>query len=222
MTGQRSEALVSSLSKMDSKGKATRTSSASAPSPARSKKKPADSAAPTTHEYVAVVNHESDPSTGERTRYQVLWKHAGPTGEQLTWTDARRFQADAARAEGATNVVAVYEAKLTGVDLEGWSADANFTVADAVRQLRVVEFAAERRAYLDLDMSKIPFNPHMWPPNLRTVMSYPGRLNFHEQLLWAESYADYQLRAEWSQHPFIQMVFRRFFSTIRALAARRI
>ena len=51
ITQSRSEALVSSLSKMDPKGKATRISLASAPAQVRSKKKTPGSAAPTTHEY---------------------------------------------------------------------------------------------------------------------------------------------------------------------------
>jgi len=139
----------------------------------------------------------------------------------VTWTDARRFQEDAYREEGAHNVVAVYEAKLAGVDLHAWTSIASHEVR-GLHMLQAVELDVARRAYLDLDMSKIPFNPNMWPMNLRTALSHPERLNMHEQLLWAETYAEYQLRAEWSQHPLIQAVLREYWRMICALSARRI
>ena len=217
----RGEALVKSLSALGAKGKAAKSSS-SASAPGRSSKKASLAAVPDIHEYIAILDHEDDLSTGSRTRYQVMWKNAGPTGEQVTWTDARRFHADALRAEGALNVVAVYEANLSGLDLEAWAPDASCNLSDAVRQLRAIELQEERRTYLDLDMSTIPFNPHMWPVNLRTAMSHPNRLNMHEKLLWAETYAIYQLRAEWDQQPLISEALRDFFRMIRALAARRI
>ena len=168
-------------------------------------------------EYVAVVAHRNMADGSMRSHYEVLWADG-----TKSWEAAEQFLRDATVAESVTcNAVTVYETDLIARQhgTEGVS-----IVHDKLRwtsQLHAMALDRQERQDLDDGLNRMPFNPKLFPPTARRPLTRPQSLKMRDTVRWGETYAGYQLRAQWPGQETGRIV-RQFFALVPRLLSRSV
>jgi len=167
-------------------------------------------------EYLAVVAHKNGDD-GLRSEYEVLWVDGSKS-----WEAAEQLLRDVAVAESVTcNAVTVYETDLVARQhgAEGVSVD-----HDRLRwasQLQAIVLERQVRQHLDDGLNRIPYNPKLLPASARRPLTRPQSLKMRDTIRWGESYAGYQLRAQWPGQETGRIV-RQFFALVPRLLSRSV
>jgi hypothetical protein len=168
-------------------------------------------------EYVAVVAHRNMADGLMRSHYEVLWADG-----TKSWEAAEQFVRDVTLAESVTcNAVTVYETDLVARQhgTEGVS-----VVHDKLRwtsQLHAMALDRQVRQDLDDGLNRMPFNPKLFPSSARRPLTRPQALKMRDTVRWGETYAGYQLRAQWPGQETGRIV-RQFFALVPRLLSRSV
>ena len=83
--------------------------------------------------------------------------------------------------------------------------------------------ALDRQERQDLDdgLNRMPFNPKLFPPSARRPLTRPQSLKMRDTVRWGETYAGYQLRAQWPGQETGRIV-RQFFALVPRLLSRSV
>ena len=167
-------------------------------------------------EYLAVVAHKNGVD-GMRSEYEVLWVDG-----TKSWEAAEQLLRDVTAAESVTcNAVTVYETDLVARqnDAEGVSVD-----HDRLRwasQMHAMALDRQVRDHLDDGLNRIPYNPKLFPSSARRPLTRPQALKMRDTIRWGESYAGYQLRAQWPGEEAGRII-RQFFALVPRLLSRSV